>query len=66
MKGVLHVRGSDVLHVLQAVHDTFDISPSSFLRGSADDSTGGSNKIIAIGRNIDAARLAEGFARCII
>ena len=52
MKGVLHIAEEDHLHVLQAVHDTFDIKPSSFKRGAGEDKTDGESKIIVIGRNL--------------
>ena len=66
VKGVLHIDDSEYLSVLQAVHDTFDISTSKFLRNSPSDTTDGSNKIIVIGRNIDANRLLRGFTSCLL
>ena len=66
VKGVLHVDNSEYLSVLQAVHDTFDISPSTYLRNSSSDRTEGSNKIIVIGRNIDSSRLLQGFTSCLL
>jgi G3E family GTPase len=64
MKGVLHIAEEEQLHVLQAVHDTFDIKPSSFARGGTEDMTGGESKIIVIGRNLDANRLYQGIKDC--
>ena len=64
MKGVLHIAGEEQLHVLQAVHDTFDIKPSSFARGASEDKSGGESKVIVIGRNLDASRLYQGIKDC--
>jgi G3E family GTPase len=67
MKGVFHVKGDDRLHILQAVHDIFDIQPSSFLVGSEQDaSTGGCNKVIAIGKNIDSVSIERELKKCIV
>lgn len=66
IKGVLHSHVDDCLHVLQAVHQTFDIQPSSFTRGSPGDLSGGLNHIIVIGRSLDAAALLDGFKNCAI
>ena len=66
MKGVLYIESGDHLDVLQAVHDTFDISQSHFLRDSPTDTTGGSNRIIIIGRCLDPERLIQGFTSCLI
>ena len=30
MKGVFHINGEDKLYILQAVHDTFELTPTSF------------------------------------
>jgi G3E family GTPase len=66
MKGILHIQDEKELYVLQAVHDTFDVKPSSFLIGSPDDTTGGINKIIIIGKNIDGTQLAAKFGECLL
>ena len=65
MKGVLHVQSETVLHILQAVHDIFDIQASSHIKGSAQDTTEGNNKIIIIGSRLDAAALHSGLKACV-
>jgi len=64
MKGVLHVQGAPVLHILQAVHDIFDIQASSHAVGSPQDTTGGVNKVVVIGSHLDAQALDAGLLRC--
>lgn len=67
MKGVFHVQGDDRLHILQAVHDIFDIQPSSFLVGSEQDvAIGGCNKVIAIGKNINSSRIEIELRKCMV
>ena len=65
MKGVLHVLDQPQLHILQAVHDIFDIQASSHGVGSSEDTSGGMNKIIVIGRNLDAEALNAGISQCV-
>jgi G3E family GTPase len=66
MKGVLHADQMDNLYIMQAVHDIFDVQPSSHVIGSAQDTTNGMNKMIVIGRNLDSALLDEGFFKCLV
>lgn len=65
MKGILHVSGSQYLHVLQAVHEIFDTQPSSFTRHSPEDTTQGLNRIIVIGKALDVEALEGGFRSAI-
>jgi G3E family GTPase len=77
MKGVFQVaeEGGDetggletrvVLHILQAVHDVFDIQRSDVAPGSADDKSEGLNKIIVIGKHMDKATLEAEFRQCLV
>ena len=65
MKGVLHA-GKECLYIMQAVHDIFDVQPSTHVVGSPQDTTGGLNKFIIIGRHLDAALLEEGVRKCLV
>ena len=61
MKGILSVRGEDQRYVFQGVHMLFD--------GRADRPWGTEkrhNALIFIGRNLDRARLTEGFKACLV
>ena len=64
MKGVLHVENDSVLHILQAVHDIFDIQASSHVVGGGHDTTRGANKFIVIGSYLDAEALDAGLLQC--
>lgn len=59
IKGLIHVDQSPVLHVLQAVHNLFDIQESEYIRGSADDRTDGQSLVIVIGANLDPVYLEQ-------
>lgn len=65
VKGVLHVKDEEYLQVLQGVFDIFEVKSSSFLYGSNGDKSGGSNRIIVIGRNIDQDEVEQGFISCL-
>ena len=60
MKGLLHVRDSTQLHVLQAVHEIFELRASDCAAGSAGDHTQGQNRIVIIGSNVDVDALLRG------
>lgn len=73
IKGVIHVEydhhsDSDnrLLYIVQAVHEVFDVQPSSVTIGSIDDSTNGMNKLVVIGRYLDANFLQNSFESCLI
>jgi G3E family GTPase len=73
MKGVFQVaEGADsneqgvALHILQAVHDVFDIQRSDVVPGSPDDKSEGLNKIIVIGKQMDKATLEDEFRQCLV
>jgi G3E family GTPase len=65
VKGVLHVKDEEYLQVLQGVFDIFEVKSSSFLYGSNGDKSGGLNRIIVIGRNIDQDEVEQGFISCL-
>lgn len=64
MKGILHSTDSAELLILQAVHDVFDIQPSSHLVGGENDRTDNQNLVIVIGRNLNRDELLRGFMSC--
>jgi G3E family GTPase len=66
MKGVFHIENQEYLHLMQAVHDVFDIQPSSFRCGSADDKTSGLNSVIVIGKNLDQEYIEGAVKRCLV
>ena len=66
MKGILYIHGAEKLHILQTVNDIFDIQPSSFSPGDSEDTSGGLNKIVVIGRNLDKAAILELFKACCV
>ena len=65
VKGVLHVKDEGHLQVLQGVFDIFEVKSSSFLCGSKGDKSGGLNRIIVIGRNLNKDEIEQGFISCI-
>jgi G3E family GTPase len=67
IKGALHVTGPQrsFVHVLQAVHDVFDIQPSPFLCGGEGDTTGGVSRFVFIGRSLDEAALRMALQGCV-
>lgn len=66
MKGVFHVQNEEYLYLMQAVHDVFDIQPSTFSRHSVDDKTNGMNSVILIGKNLDQNYLEKEIKGCLI
>ncbi|KAK8968268.1 hypothetical protein KSP40_PGU018714 [Platanthera guangdongensis] len=62
MKGLLSVEGMEERFVFQGVHDIFQGSPDR-LWGSDEPR---SNKIVFIGRNLDAGELEKGFKACLL
>ncbi|OIT40268.1 PREDICTED: COBW domain-containing protein 1-like [Nicotiana attenuata] len=62
MKGLLSVQGMDERFVFQGVHDIFQGSPDRPWR--SDEAR--TNKIVFIGKNLDAKELEEGFKGCLI
>jgi G3E family GTPase len=61
MKGLIKVSGSTTLHILQSVHDIFDIQPSDYAVGSTD-----INKVIFIGRNIKLEETRDSLCACLV
>jgi G3E family GTPase len=60
MKGVLSLKGEDNRFVFQGVHMLFDGRPDRPWREEERH-----NQLIFIGRNLDRARLKEGFHSCL-
>jgi G3E family GTPase len=65
MKGVFHIQDEEYLHLMQAVHDVFDIQPSSFRCRGEDDKTSGLNSVILIGKNLDQDFIEREVKKCI-
>lgn len=59
MKGIIHIDGDNTLHVLQAVHNLFDLERSEYTKGSENDKTNGQSLLIIIGASLD-----ESYLRC--
>ncbi|KAK3011451.1 hypothetical protein RJ639_012749 [Escallonia herrerae] len=62
MKGLLSVEGMDERFVFQGVHDIFQGSPDRLWH--ADEQR--INKIVFIGKNLDAQELEKGFKSCLL
>ncbi|CAL0300473.1 unnamed protein product [Lupinus luteus] len=62
MKGLLSIDGMDERFVFQGVHDIFQGSPERLW--GADESR--INKIVFIGKNLDAQELEKGFKSCLL
>lgn len=61
MKGLIKVSGGDTFHILQSVHDIFDIQPSTYIISNAD-----VNKVIFIGRNIKLEETKDSLSACLV
>jgi len=64
MKGLIRVLGSPQAHVLQAVHELYDVVPGiawSELPPHQQDN----NRLVIIGRNLETDALREGFKQTI-
>ncbi|RYR36850.1 hypothetical protein Ahy_A09g041804 [Arachis hypogaea] len=62
MKGLLSVQGMDERFVFQGVHDLFQGSPERLWRPDEPRV----NKIVFIGKNLDAQELEKGFKACLL
>lgn len=65
VKGVVHLEGQSLIHILQGVHDVFDIQPSDVFRGSDADKLRGENRFIFIGDNLSQEYLGNILVNCI-
>lgn len=65
MKGIVRTTESDVLYVLQAVHNIFDLQPSAYSVGDEGDLTQGDSVLVIIGKNLDMEYVESEFRRCI-
>lgn len=82
LKGVVHVAApvaselsetavtnyaaSTVLHIVQAVHNLFEVTPSSFVVGSSQDTTEGDNLFVLIGKRLDVQQIEMGLRTCLL
>ena len=65
MKGLLKVAGSPQAHVLQAVHELYDVVPGiAWCDLPARQQL--QNKLVLIGRNLDVEALHEGFKQTVL
>ena len=64
-KGLIHAIEGDYLRILQAVHEVFEISTSTYRDGSEDDKTAGQNLFIFIGKAIDPIDIERKLKSCI-
>lgn len=65
MKGILMIENHSKLHILQAVHDVFDIQPSQ-IDCADDEKMLGMNRIIVIGENINLEELESRIVNCCV
>eukprot|EP00501_MAST-03F_sp_TOSAG23-6_P002532 GSMAST32.ASY1.ANO1.2671.1 assembled CDS len=65
-KGFLSVSGSTSIHILQAVHELFDIDAVSEEIDATSKNIEQLNKIIFIGRFLDSATLNRQFRECLV
>lgn len=66
MKGVLHMLSSNELFILQAVYNLFELEPSSYIKGSAEDRSNGKNLLVIIGIGVDQLLLQTLFECCLV
>jgi len=64
IKGIVRAADSDAVHLIQGVHETFEVEPSSEKWGSPGWETPG-NRIVFIGRSVDLEILENGIKSCI-
>jgi G3E family GTPase len=60
MKGVLAVRGSGLVHILQAVHETFEVEASRSLAWGEGGERARECRVVVIGRGLDGDALRRG------
>lgn len=65
MKGIVHTTESDVLYVLQAVHNIFDLQPSVYTVGQEGDLTQGDSVLVIIGKNLDMVLVEAALRKCL-
>jgi G3E family GTPase len=66
MKGVLHVAGDARVHVLQAVHEVWDLKACEGVaeEGEEDDTRGPANQLVVIAASVDAEALEREWLAC--
>jgi G3E family GTPase len=62
VKGVIDIAGSDLKHVVQGVHELFECEPVENSPWQAGEER--ASKIVFIGKNLDAEKLAAGLRDC--
>jgi len=62
----ISLEGPPRLLVLQAVHNIFDIQPSTFGIGEIGDTSGGMNHVIVIGLRLDGSKIGKGLQLCVL
>ncbi len=62
MKGTVAAAGSDAVHILQAVHETFEVEPSRSLAWGEGEAR--ECRVVVIGRGLDAGALRRGLVAC--
>lgn len=65
LKAIIHVEGRMQLHIVQAVHDVFEITESTHAIGSINDNTEGLNLFVFIGKNIMVCDIEDGINLCL-
>lgn len=65
LKGIVHIAGGDKLYVLQAVHNLFELQPSPYTVGSAEDTTCGLSSIVFIGKHLDMQHIESELVKCL-
>lgn len=63
MKGTVNIGGEPQVHVLQAVHETFEVEPSQVAWGAQEAFAERATKIVFIGRGIDGPALGAAIVK---
>jgi G3E family GTPase len=66
MKGIVRTQNSETLHILQAVHNIFDLQPSPYKPGEVGDLTKGDNIFVIIGKNLDMHYIEQEIVNCLV
>ena len=64
MKGVVHIDETPVLHIVQAVHNIFDLQSSPYTAGGAGDLTQGESLFVIIGKNLLVDNIERELVSC--
>merc|ERR1719223_60713 len=66
LKGIVRIAGSSRLHIIQSVHDVFEITEASFDVGGKGDITNGENLFVIIGKMVVIEDIERGFRGCLL